>query len=157
MSWRYKNYSDIIHNLSVTIFDFINSNEVCDRNDITDTFAAIVWNDEYVVEEIVKFIEEKLKMQEYENYVSSWIFCSKNWNLSNVNRRGIFRANIGVFFHFSGKETNILLRASQLIIRIRESSVMLSFDPLKCCQSVLILQFSEQSTEFTRSTESFLS
>lgn len=59
MSWRCKNYSDIIHNLSVTIFDFINSNEVCDRND------------EYVVEEIVKFIEEKLKMQEYENYVSS--------------------------------------------------------------------------------------
>lgn len=53
-----------------------------------------------------------------------------------------------MFFHFSGKETNILLRAFQLIIRIgiRESSVMLSFDPLKFCQSVLILQFFEQST-----------
>lgn len=93
-------------------------------------------------------MEEKLKLQEYENYVLSWIFCLKNWNLSNVNRRGIFRANIRVFFHFSGKETNILLRAFQLIIRIgiRESSVMLSFDPLKFCQSVLILQFFEQST-----------
>lgn len=104
-------------------------------------------------------MEEKLKMQEYENYVSSWIFCLKNWNLSNVNRRGIFRANIKVFSHFSGKETNILLRAFQLIIRIgiRESSLMLSSDPLKFCQSVLILQFSEQSTEFTWRTESFSS
>lgn len=114
---------------------------------------------EYVVEEIVKFMEEKLKIQEYENYVLSWIFRLKNWNPSNVNRRGIFGANIRVFSHFSAKETNILLRASQLIIRIgiRESSVMLSFDPLKFCQSILILQFSEQSTEFTLRTESFLS